>query len=124
MHANETPFGGTTSTAAGPTLAGKGGAPIWQPGPDAVSDASITRFAELVTATSGHRFDGYQDLWSWSVEHLEEFWSAIWEFFGIEADGDPTTVLLVEQERIDWHWVEQRLPPVNRLEGSDLHGRR
>jgi acetoacetyl-CoA synthetase len=93
MHANETPFGGTTSTAAGPTLAGKGGAPIWQPGPDAVSDASITRFTELVTATSGHRFDGYQDLWSWSVEHLEEFWSAIWEFFGIEADGDPTTVL-------------------------------
>jgi hypothetical protein len=115
MHANETPFGGTTSTAAGPTIAGKGGAPIWQPGPDAVSDASITRFTELVTATSGHRFDGYQDLWSWSVEHLEEFWSAIWEFFGIEADGDPTTVLLVEQERIDWHWVEQRLPPVNRL---------
>jgi hypothetical protein len=30
MHANETPFGGTTSTAAGPTIAGKGGAPVWQ----------------------------------------------------------------------------------------------
>jgi hypothetical protein len=30
----------------------------------------------------------------------------------------------LEQERIDWHWVEQWLPPVNRLEGSDLRGRR
>jgi hypothetical protein len=30
----------------------------------------------------------------------------------------------LEQERIDWHWVEQRLSAVNRIAGSDLRGRR
>jgi len=30
----------------------------------------------------------------------------------------------LEQERIDWHWVEQRLPAVTPVEGSDLLGRR
>jgi hypothetical protein len=30
----------------------------------------------------------------------------------------------LEQERIDWRWVEQRLPAVNRVAGSDLLGRR
>jgi NAD(P)-dependent dehydrogenase (short-subunit alcohol dehydrogenase family) len=60
MHANETPFGGTTSTAAGPTIAGKGGAPIWQPGPDrpqeiataalflAAGDSSFVNGVELI----------------------------------------------------------------------------
>jgi hypothetical protein len=30
----------------------------------------------------------------------------------------------LEQERIDWHWVEQRLQAVTPVEGSDLLGRR
>jgi len=30
----------------------------------------------------------------------------------------------LEQERIDWHWVEQRLPADTPVEGSDLLGRR
>jgi hypothetical protein len=30
----------------------------------------------------------------------------------------------LEQERIGWQWVEQRLSAVNRVEGSDLRGRR
>jgi hypothetical protein len=30
----------------------------------------------------------------------------------------------LEQERIDWRWVEQRLLTINRMEGSDLRGRR
>jgi hypothetical protein len=57
MHTNETLCGGTTSTAAGPTSAGKGGAPIWQPGPDrsqeiataarADADADATALAVL-----------------------------------------------------------------------------
>ncbi len=27
------------------------------------------------------------DLWRWSVDHLEEFWVAVWDFFAVEADG-------------------------------------
>ena len=52
-------------------------APIWEPDSESAADAAITRFIGMVTATSGRRFDGYRDLWTWSVEHLEEFWSAV-----------------------------------------------
>ncbi len=74
MPHNEDPSGKTTSSA-GPMAVGKDRAPIWEPDPDSVADAAITRFIGMVTATSGRRFDGYQALWSWSVEHLEEFWT-------------------------------------------------
>jgi len=54
---------------------------------------------EQVEATELHAFQteqGYADYESlrvWSVEHPEEFWRAIWDRYGVVADGDPTTVL-------------------------------
>ncbi|MGN6201239.1 MAG: AMP-binding protein, partial [Solirubrobacterales bacterium] len=41
----------------------------------------------------GLAFDDYHELWQWSVDDLDGFWSAIWEFFGVRADGDPSPVL-------------------------------
>jgi acetoacetyl-CoA synthetase len=81
------------ASTAGPMAVKRERAPVWEPDPDAAADAAINRFIGMVTATSGRRFDGYHDLWTWSVEHLEEFWPAVWEFFGISAGGDPTTVV-------------------------------
>jgi acetoacetyl-CoA synthetase len=67
--------------------------PIWTPDPDSVAEAAICRFAAEVTARTGHSFASYTDLWAWSVEHLESFWSSVWEFFDIAADGTPRPVL-------------------------------
>ncbi|MGV1049502.1 MAG: acetoacetate--CoA ligase [Solirubrobacterales bacterium] len=44
-------------------------------------------------AERGLRFDDYHELQRWSVDDLEGFWSAIWEFFDVQADGDPEPVL-------------------------------
>ncbi len=44
-------------------------------------------------AERGLRFDGYHELWRWSVDDLEGFWGSIWEFFAVRADGDPSPVL-------------------------------
>jgi acetoacetyl-CoA synthetase len=54
---------------------------------------------EQIEATTLHAFqteqgyDDYESLRQWSVECPEEFWRAIWDRFGVVADGDPTTVL-------------------------------
>jgi acetoacetyl-CoA synthetase len=74
-------------TGAGPAI------PIWQPDPDAAADSTIARFSRFVAGRSGVEFGGYLDLWRWSVDHLESFWDALWDFFGIEADGDREVVL-------------------------------
>ena len=35
----------------------------------------------------------YEDLWQWSVDDLEAFWSSIWTFFDVTADAAPMRVL-------------------------------
>jgi acetoacetyl-CoA synthetase len=68
-------------------------APIWRPDP-AVADASaIAAFGRFVTARTGVEFGQYLDLWRWSVDHLGEFWGAVWDFYGIEADGSHAVAL-------------------------------
>jgi len=46
-----------------------------------------------VSGRAGADLTGYPALHAWSVEHLEEFWRAIWDFFGLQADGDPSMAL-------------------------------
>jgi acetoacetyl-CoA synthetase len=38
-------------------------------------------------------FATYEELWRWSVDDLEGFWSSIWDFFGVRADGGYERVL-------------------------------
>jgi len=35
----------------------------------------------------------YDELWQWSVDDLEAFWSAIWDFFEVRADGEAERAL-------------------------------
>ncbi len=53
----------------------------------------MTEFRRWLEAERGLRFDGYGELQRWSVDDLDGFWSAIWEFFDVQADGDPSPVL-------------------------------
>jgi acetoacetyl-CoA synthetase len=38
-------------------------------------------------------FADYDELWVWSVQHLNDFWRAVWHEFDIPTDGNPTTAL-------------------------------
>jgi len=68
-------------------------APIWRPDPAVAASARITAFARLVTDRTGLEFPAYLDLWRWSVDHLDEFWRAVWDFFGVAADGGHAVAL-------------------------------
>jgi acetoacetyl-CoA synthetase len=67
--------------------------PVWRPDPAVAADSAITAFGRFVTGRTGVEFGQYLDLWRWSVEHLEEFWGAVWDFFGVEADGSREVAL-------------------------------
>lgn len=69
---------------------------LWRPSPDADRATVIGRFAHFVTERAGvdvgaQRAD-YDALWRWSTTDIDGFWSAVWELFGVRADGDPTPV--------------------------------
>jgi acetoacetyl-CoA synthetase len=66
---------------------------LWEPPAELVERARMTEYMRWLQAKRGLRFDGYDDLWRWSVEDLEGFWSSIWEFFAVQANGAYDQVL-------------------------------
>ena len=65
----------------------------WKPSPEIVAGARLTNFMGWLTAERGRSFGDYEELWRWSVDDLDTFWRAIWDFFGVQADGDPWPAL-------------------------------
>ena len=59
--------------------------PLWQPTPEQVALASITRFTQEVESQWGRTFRDYRTLHDWSVKQPEEFWISVWDFCGILA---------------------------------------
>jgi acetoacetyl-CoA synthetase len=58
------------------------GEKLWEPSEERKEHAVMTRFMRK------RGFDTYEELWQWSVDDLEGFWAAIWDFFGVGADHD------------------------------------
>src|SRR3712207_1907210 len=54
--------------------------PLWQPPPERVERAVMSRFMRE------HGFRDYHALWRWSVQDLEGFWGALWDFFAVDSD--------------------------------------
>ena len=67
-------------------------APLWRPNPQTVA---ATRMAQLMRAT-GHA--SYAELWQWSVDQPEAFWSMLWDVCG--AVGEKGTKILVDRNRM------------------------
>ena len=65
--------------------------PLWTPNPATVG---ATRMAQLIQAT-GHA--SYGELWQWSVDQPEAFWSQIWDFCG--ALGEKGDKILVDRDK-------------------------
>jgi len=64
---------------------------LWEPTAEHAASARISGFMGWLATETGHRFDHYQALWSWSVEHPEAFWGALWRYFSLGppvADAD------------------------------------
>src|SRR3954470_3166516 len=67
---------------------------LWEPSDEQIERATITRFARWVAETHGVDVAGdYHALWRWSVEDVDAFWAAIWEYFDVESETGYDRVL-------------------------------
>jgi acetoacetyl-CoA synthetase len=66
---------------------------LWTPDPARIQRARITRFMQWLGRERDLRFDDYASLWRWSVQDLEGFWSALWDYFAIRASVPPERAL-------------------------------
>src|SRR4051794_35555278 len=67
--------------------------PLWTP-PDALRERSqLTRFMRWLGEERDVHVDDYRALWRWSVDDLDAFWGAIWDFFDVQSSAPYEAVL-------------------------------
>jgi len=66
--------------------------PLWTPNPATVGQ---TRMAQLIKARGKAN---YAELWQWSVDEPEAFWSELWDFCG--AVGEKGTKIVVDRNKM------------------------
>jgi acetoacetyl-CoA synthetase len=81
----------------------KEGELLWAPDARAVERANLTAFTRWLAAEHGLQFRDYEALWRWSVDHLEQFWEALWKYARIESSAPYQCVLRSrEMPGADW----------------------
>ncbi len=58
---------------------------LWAPSAERVAGSRLTHFTRWLAAHREQPFDDYQQLWQWSIDDLEGFWSSIWDYFGVRC---------------------------------------
>jgi acetoacetyl-CoA synthetase len=61
---------------------------VWEPSPERVERAWLTRDVRWLRETRGLELEGYDALWRWSVSDLESFWESLWDFFDVGAAAE------------------------------------
>src|SRR5215469_11169232 len=59
---------------------------VWRPSPARVAAANLTRFIACVNSRRGTRLQDYGDLYPWSLEHPQDFWSELACFADVRID--------------------------------------
>lgn len=66
--------------------------PLWQPNPQTVDK---TRMAQFMRSEG---YESYADLWQWSIDMPEVFWSSLWNYCGVV--GEKGTKILVDRDKM------------------------
>ncbi|MGO9319409.1 MAG: acetoacetate--CoA ligase [Solirubrobacteraceae bacterium] len=77
--------------------------PLWEPPREQRESVEMARFMEWAGERRGRPFAGYDELWRWSTEHLEDFWAGVWEFCGVRA-SKPYERVLASHEMPGTRW--------------------
>ena len=91
----------TRTTPATATVAR--GDRVWSPPADVRERTRVGELLGWLERERGLSFAGHEDLWQWSVDDLEGFWSALWEFFGVRAHA-PASAVLEHREMPGARW--------------------
>ena len=84
--------------------------PLWEAAEDVKQAANITRYMQWLKREKSLNFQTRDDLWQWSVDHLEDFWASLWEYFHIQASSPYSAVLL-----------ERKMPGAKWFSGATLN---
>ena len=66
---------------------------VWSPGDEQLNNSQMARFKAWLEDQGKGPFADYHALHRWSIEDLEGFWQAVWDFCGLQCDTPAERVL-------------------------------
>jgi acetoacetyl-CoA synthetase len=66
---------------------------LWEPSPEWVEQTNLNAFRQWLKENRNVEFDDLHQMRRWSLDHLDDFWQAAWDYFDIDASSPPTAVL-------------------------------
>ena len=82
---------------------------LWEPSPESIERAAMTRYMRWLADERGLEFGDYDSLWEWSADRIEDFWASIRDFFDVQSSGKYTDVL-----------PDRTMPGATWFEGAEL----
>lgn len=67
---------------------------LWKPGRDLLERSLLRQYMDWLFVKKGLYIRHYDDLWSWSVTDLEDFWESIYQFFNVQSHSDYQQVII------------------------------
>lgn len=61
------------------------GSLLWEPSEEKIKTAGVTKFMNWLKENEEIELTNQQEVWKWSVEQLENFWSCIWAYCEIDS---------------------------------------
>lgn len=87
--------------------------PLWQPSTAHRQSTAMYQFAQLASQKSGQDLRQYHDLWHWSINQHEAFWSLLADFFPIQFHHRGEIVLeQSHQKQIHQEPRHENTPPL------------
>ncbi|MBO8169538.1 MAG: acetoacetate--CoA ligase [Thermoanaerobacteraceae bacterium] len=80
--------------------------PLWEPSAERKARANMTRFMQLVNDRYGKNFQTYDELYTWSIENIPDFWELMWEYGEIKASRLYTTVVENMDDMFNSRWFQ------------------
>src|SRR5688572_33500307 len=78
---------------------------LWSPSKELIEQANLSHYMKWLATNKKLSFEGYHQIWKWSVDSLDDFWESIWQYFGILHDGGYNSVT-GDQKEFNVSWFE------------------
>lgn len=76
---------------------------LWQPSQAWIENSNLHQFREWLKRERGLEFENLKALRRWSLDHLEDFWQSVWDYFDIQASA-PAKCVLGQREMPGAQW--------------------
>ena len=75
---------------------------IWSPTREFVDNSILKKYRNWLVQEKDISPMDYLELWQWSIEHIDDFWSGLLEFFKVQYEGSYTSVRTGSMPRVKW----------------------